>query len=301
MVDPNALYSRDEVARLAFLRRTEDSTNFIGTAPGGLSNFGAIFAPTDMVAVAYSPLTAQPIELGTLLFLSLSVHRDKFPVVSMGRRGVRGFTRGHRTVAGSMVFHFMDEDALTRIADELASAYPKAHSKRRVLSDELPPFDVFLSFVNENGFSTEFQIMGIEILDSGITVGMDDPNISETLSYAAVDVTSHRSYATVNSPMMHEAGEVYWNGTEFDLGAGKVTHGVVSDGDSIYSIANELPPPVHSGPMKLIDFFGTPVGPYIPGHSQEIWDVMYPLRRAKYVPEDKLPPDSIGNEGDHLP
>lgn len=55
-----------------------------------------VFSSMDIVAYAVLP-SKKVYKLGSLSMLSISSHRDKFPVTSLGSIAVRGFCSGHRT------------------------------------------------------------------------------------------------------------------------------------------------------------------------------------------------------------
>lgn len=149
------------------------------------------FTPCDMRVLASSPQNGTPILLGTLAMLSYSVHRDKFPVVSLGMRGTKGFTKGHRTIAGSLSFQSIDTDAFVKMTRPLARMWGRNDSSY-ILADELPPFDVIVTAINEEGGSSVFGLFGITLLDFGASFALDQLIPSETYSFAASRATAPR-------------------------------------------------------------------------------------------------------------
>jgi hypothetical protein len=149
----------------------------------------------DMVAYATLPgKVTQP--LGTLSFLDISTHRDKFPVTSLGRIGIKGFTYGHRTVAGTMVFSSIDRSAWRNLILSAGFNTGKAQpvnpynspnrSPETLLADMLPPFDISVSFVNESGHMSYTSVLGVTLLDEGETYSVNNISLMETYSYMAV-------------------------------------------------------------------------------------------------------------------
>ncbi len=55
-------------------------------------------------------------------------------------------------------------------------------------SDQIPPFDVTITFANEYGQAAVRTIYGIELLNEGSGASMDDIVIEETMTYVARDV-----------------------------------------------------------------------------------------------------------------
>lgn len=61
-------------------------------------------------------LLKKPIFLDSLATVSISVHEAKSPVRRLGERGVAGYTRGIRTIAGTMVFVVIEDHPLRKLA-----------------------------------------------------------------------------------------------------------------------------------------------------------------------------------------
>ena len=152
---------------------------------------GNNFTPADMRVLARIPQQGEPLLLGSLAMLSYSVHRDKFPVVSLGVRGTKGFTRGHRTIAGSLSFQSIDTDAFARMSKAMARSWGRNDSQY-ILADELPPFDIIVTAINDQGGSSVFGIYGVSILDFGTSFTLEQLIPSETYSFAATMVSAPR-------------------------------------------------------------------------------------------------------------
>jgi hypothetical protein len=52
-------------------------------------------------------------------------------------------------------------------------------------ADQIPPFDITITFVNEYGQSAVRSIFGVELLNEGSGASMDDIVIEETMTYVA--------------------------------------------------------------------------------------------------------------------
>lgn len=143
-----------------------------------------------------------PVTIGTLQTLTVSTHRDKFPVRSLHSLNPRGFTRGPRTIAGSLIFAMFDRESLRQVQDRVQTFFQQAGSTYsttvgninlsgslpRLLSDDLPPFDITITMANESGDVARMVITGVEIVDWGNAMGIDDMFIEETMSYMAQDI-----------------------------------------------------------------------------------------------------------------
>lgn len=122
------------------------------------------------------------IELGELQTISYSIHRENTPIRTLGHVNPRGFVKGARTIAGSLIFTVFNEYAFYRIKEFKKALLEKNYAP---LADMLPPFDVVLSFFNEYGLAAKMKIYGITIVDEGQTMSVDDLITEQTYTYMA--------------------------------------------------------------------------------------------------------------------
>lgn len=122
------------------------------------------------------------IELAELQTISYSMHRENTPVRTLGHVNPRGFIKGARTIAGSLIFTVFNEYAFYRIRD-----FRTALREYNIapVADMLPPFDVVLTFFNEYGLAAKMKIYGITIVDEGQTMSIDDLITEQTYTYMA--------------------------------------------------------------------------------------------------------------------
>ena len=124
------------------------------------------------------------LELAELQTISYSMHRENSPVRTLGHVNPRGFVKGARTIAGSMIFTQFNEYTFYRI-----ESYRKilADSKGfyAPLADMLPPFDVVFTFFNEYGLAAKMKIFGVTLVDEGSTMSIDDLITEQTYTYMA--------------------------------------------------------------------------------------------------------------------
>lgn len=129
-------------------------------------------------------------KLGSLSYISLSSTRSKSMVTSLGRATGLGYTRGVRVITGVMTFLQLDRTAFYPL---YSSSYKKnSYSgiyKNTTLADELPPFDLLLTYVNERGSVSYRVISHVEIVQSQHTDSIDDVNPLEVFSFVALRMT----------------------------------------------------------------------------------------------------------------
>lgn len=170
------------------------------------------FSGADLVA------TVGGVVIGALSAITWSVTREKAPVFTLGSPNPRSFSRGKRGIAGSMMFTTFDRPALynviaknidnenfriytrnwnllpnmnSNIAANVADIANSDYGVSAALpyyADQMPPFDVTITFANEYGQAAVRAIYGIELINEGSGASMDDIQIEESMTYVAREV-----------------------------------------------------------------------------------------------------------------
>lgn len=147
------------------------------------------------------------VAFGDVNSITYSVTREKTPVYTMGSPNPRSFSRGKRGIAGSMVFTVFDKDSLKELKSGdhspgqvvrggqndttspevfdsgMNQGANNAHDAH--YSDEIPPFEVSINFTNEYGSSSEVHIYGVEILNEGMGMSVDDISTEKSCTFVA--------------------------------------------------------------------------------------------------------------------
>lgn len=168
----------------------EDSLPIIGVRDA--TNFGGpytydSFSGVDIVAQIIIPNEPKPLTIGELQTISYSIHRENKPVRTIGRVNPRGFVRGPRTIAGSLIFTVFSGYAFYRLQQyqNLINAGASNYQIMYPLADMLPPFDIALTFSNETGKFAKMRIYGVTIVDEGGTMSIEDLVTEQTYTYVA--------------------------------------------------------------------------------------------------------------------
>lgn len=135
--------------------------------------------------------------VGNIQGVSFSITREKAPIYVMGATDPISFSRGKRGIAGSLIFTNFDREVLYDIKNS-KGADLKYHAKSNDIaaggrtrklgtevqlgttqldanySDQLPPFNIVLSGANESGHAMWMSIMGVELLNEGAGLSIDD-------------------------------------------------------------------------------------------------------------------------------
>jgi len=158
------------------------------------------FSGVDITAQIILPNEEKPLNLGELQTISYSIHRENKPVRILGKVNPRGFIKGPRTIAGSLVFTVFNSYAFYRLAQykELvhgaSGQFGLATNPMFPLADMLPPFDVVLTFSNEYGRFSVMRILGVTIVDEGGTMSVDDLVTEQVYTYMARGIQPLTSY-----------------------------------------------------------------------------------------------------------
>ncbi len=127
--------------------------------------------------------------LGDVQTITYSTHREKFPVRTLGRASVKGYTRGPRTIGGTMIFTVFNKEVLSSmlVQNYQLDAADKDNygAWAAVLIDQIPPFDITISFVNEYGAISKLVLYGIELVNEGQTMSIDDLITENVVNFVA--------------------------------------------------------------------------------------------------------------------
>ena len=126
--------------------------------------------------------------LAELQTISISTYRDKSPVRSLGRSNVKGYTRGQRTVAGSMIFTVFDRNVLFGLLDFDPSDFDADNKFRAAILDQLPPIDITIQFANEYGSLSRMTIYGVEFVSEGQSMSIEDLLLENVVQWVARDI-----------------------------------------------------------------------------------------------------------------
>jgi hypothetical protein len=151
-------------------------------------SYPGAFSASDIYAVLRLP-GGEVRTLGSLVAMSFSTHRDTFPVTALSYVNARGFTQGHRTIAGTLMFHTIDRAAFL-LPNYRGHAHVGQNDYRlsgTALPDELPLFDIHINHLNEHGMVSFEALFGIRLIDFGKTVSLENLQPIESYSYMALD------------------------------------------------------------------------------------------------------------------
>lgn len=134
-----------------------------------------------------SSASHRTVVLGTLQTISIQSHREKFGVRALGLSYVKGYTRGQRTIAGSMIFTVFHAHALAELTRALFGKDDLDPNPSTVLPDQLPPVDLTIAFANEYGQRSEARLYGVEFVNDGVVYSIEDLLSENTINYVCRD------------------------------------------------------------------------------------------------------------------
>ena len=161
-------------------------------------------------------------EVGNLMAVSYAIQREKAPIYVLGEANPKAFSRGKRGIAGSLIFIQFDThaileqfnmgdpaDNLGKFAkkiyeispEQLSSTTPieisqvgvdpsrNAEVVKAFYADQLPAFDITVAAVNEYGVTAKCVIHGVELMNEGWGMGIEDRQADMQTTYLARAVT----------------------------------------------------------------------------------------------------------------
>lgn len=161
-------------------------------------------------------LYTKPVKLFDLQTVSIQSHREKFPVRTLGRVFPKSYTRGPRTLAGSFIFTLFNKAALWDLLQTSRSFYSSgvgsggtdsgiSEVSEAVLADQLPPFDLTILCSNEYGDSSYMALYGVEIVNDGRTLSIQDMITENVMQFIARDFEDIRPLAEMKRSLkLHE-------------------------------------------------------------------------------------------------
>jgi len=142
------------------------------------------FSGCDIRAVCFNTVTGKLEELANIQTISYSVHREKFPVRSLGTTHVKQYTRGPRTIAGSLIFTVFNTSVLSNFLG-LSPTEMESGLWRPITVDQIPPFHITLLFASEYNVLSSMSIYNVEIVNEGQVMSIEDLITENTCQYVA--------------------------------------------------------------------------------------------------------------------
>ena len=159
-----------------------------------VSNTGVTYTGSDLTLIIeiantgpQALYTKQLIECTTI---SISTHREKAPVRALGYINPKGFTRGTRTIAGTMVLTQFTVEVLAEFLQNNAISINDLSKDSTYLKvDQLPPFNITMVFGNEAGYASYRRLLGVQFVTDGIVYSIQDMLSEQTISFMCEDFT----------------------------------------------------------------------------------------------------------------
>lgn len=120
-------------------------------------------------------------ELGSLHSINYSAFREKVAVRTLGRTHARHYTRGQRTIAGTMTFNVLQSHELLRFANSVEDQYI-------AMLDQIEPFNMLLLFSNEYGSLSTMHLFNVDINTESQGMSIDQIILNNTMNFYAQDI-----------------------------------------------------------------------------------------------------------------
>lgn len=123
------------------------------------------------------------IELGSLYSITYSSFREKHAIRTLGRVSAVNYTRGQRTIAGSMNFTvFQSHELMDFLRPE------GLERDKVVILDQLPKFNLMLLMINEYGGASILHLFGVTISTESQQTSVEDLALMNNVTFYAEDI-----------------------------------------------------------------------------------------------------------------
>lgn len=146
-------------------------------------NYTSSFSGSDCVVSLVFP-DARPVTIGTATTITYSIYRQLAHVRTLGRISSKGYARGGVTYAGTIIFTVVNES----FVEDIRSRIEYIGKFKKLRPDELPPFDIIMTFGNEFGQSSHIVIYGASFTDETKTISVEDIFSENVLTFLARDI-----------------------------------------------------------------------------------------------------------------
>ena len=153
----------------------------------------ASFSGADTTIVAGYDVLGDFIEIGNIQTLSYSIHAATDHVRALGFDTAKGFTKGQKIVAGTVVFTVLNKHVLSEVFELLAKNYDKNKQYGKIGKyghriDQLPPMTIKVFQWNDYGHNDEIHLYGVEFVNEGQVMSIHDIITENTVNYFARDI-----------------------------------------------------------------------------------------------------------------
>jgi len=177
---------------------------YTGELDAAFQKNNTTYSGTDCTVIAI--VNEYMLVVGNATTISVSVHREKVPVRTLGHTYPKTFTYGSRTIAGHLIFCTFDEHPLAPLFNFFNKRTSALHRFSSPLSDDLPPIDIILLFNNESGSASVMRLYGLEFMDDGYVVSINDMYSETSMQWVARDL----------DPMIAAGAEKSWKQLLFE-------------------------------------------------------------------------------------
>lgn len=140
--------------------------------------------------------------LAEIQTLSVSTYREKAPVRGFGAARVKGYVRGTRSVAGTMIFTVFDRNVFLNLLDIDPTDFDADDKFTAAIMDQMPPIDISILFANEYGSLSRMTLYGVEFVSEGQTMSIEDLLLEQQVQFIARDIDPM-------TPVLTEDGRPY--------------------------------------------------------------------------------------------
>lgn len=177
---------------------TFDTPSFAGTGLNTPSTVAALKQAASQTSGALSnartALEKYFFPIASSSTLSYSTFREKVAVRRLGEEFAQFYTKGPRTIAGTMIFTVFNQFEFDSFISVMNSALQTTYSAaglnvpQIVLLDQIPPFNLMVVLTNEYGAINVMNLFDVEFNSEGQQHSIHEMSIDKTVNFYAKDM-----------------------------------------------------------------------------------------------------------------
>jgi hypothetical protein len=185
----------------------DDQYTQAGTGAAYTANGSSARSDSDLGVSGISSIVT---ELGSLHSLNYSAFREKTAVRTLGRTHARAYTRGQRTIAGTMIFNVLQSHELLRFGNSV-------DGNDYTMLDQIDPFNLLVMFSNEYGSMSALHLFNVDVNTESQGMSIDAIMLQNTMNFYAQDMLPMEDIGNVFSDTASMLNEALNNAQVRDL------------------------------------------------------------------------------------
>ncbi len=159
-------------------------------------------------------------EIGSLKGINYSSFREKMAVRTLGRVHAKSYTRGQRTIAGTLAFTVLQTHELLNFANATTT-----RADGYTMLDHIPLFNLLLIFENEYGSMSSMHIFNVDVNTESQDMSIESLETNNIMNFYATDILPMEEFGNAFDSTADMLGAVFSSSNT----KGKAADGIGAD------------------------------------------------------------------------